>query len=121
MKSKKKPGVIKKLNNQTEDLVVEMSAYLSPSVEFKDMYITRAYEISDLFGFRPDELEGVSIGVLFPEFQDEKRPSNVFLSEIISGLSEGNSVSQDLNFQHRHGYEFKEGVKLIQNFALSFS
>jgi PAS domain S-box-containing protein len=125
MKSKKKPGVIKKLNNQTEDLVVEMSAYLSPSVEFKDMYITRAYEISDLFGFRPDELVGVSIGVLFTEFQEKKRPSNAFLSEIISGLSEGNSVSQDLNFQHRHGYEFKEGVKLIQKeegtFVMEFS
>jgi PAS domain S-box-containing protein len=113
MKSKKKPGVIKKINDQTGDLVVEMSAYLSPSVEFKDMYITRAYEISDLFGFRPDELEGVSIGVLFPEFQEKEHTSNSFLSEIIDDLEEGHSVVYEMNFQHRHGFEFKESVNVI--------
>ncbi len=114
MKSKKKPGVIKKLEDQAGDHVVEMSAYLSPSVEFKDMYITRAYEISDLFGFRPDELEGVSIGVLFPEFQEKDRLSNTFFSEITNDLAEGHSVVQEMNFQHRHGFEFKENVRVIR-------
>jgi PAS domain S-box-containing protein len=114
MKSKKKPGVIKKLNDQKADLVVEMSAYLSPSVEFKDMYITRAYEISDLFGFRPDELEGVSIGVLFPEFQEKEHTSNTYLSKVIEELEEGHSAGCEMNFQHRHGFEFRENVNVIR-------
>ncbi len=125
MKSKKKPGVIKKLDDQTEDLVVKMSAYLFPSVEIKDMYITRAYEVSDLFGFRPDELEGVAVGVLFPEFQEKEHLSNAILTEIISDIDEGSSITQELKFQHRHGYEFKESVNISRRekdtFVMEFS
>jgi len=112
MKSKKKQGTIVKTDTQAEDLVADISLDQSPSVEFKDMYISRAYEIIDLFGFRPDELEGVAIGVLFPELQEDGKTSDEHILHLLSDDNNSFPKTVELIFQHRHGYEFKERVKL---------
>jgi PAS domain S-box-containing protein len=112
MKSKDKSGKTKMNKDQAGKFLKEMSDDQSASVEFKDMCITKTHDIYGLFGFRHEELAGVSIHVLFPELQDDEIPTKSRLSEILSDFNDDSTTTFDLKFQHRYGHIFKETVQL---------
>jgi PAS domain S-box-containing protein len=112
MKPENSSGKRKMSKNQYGHVNKEMSIGDTASVEFKSMFITKTHNIYDLFGFRPDELKGVSVGVLFPEYQEENKPSIEHLSELLAYIKNDTPVSKELEFQHRYGQIFKEKVKI---------
>jgi PAS domain S-box-containing protein len=126
MKAKKKTGPAIMNQDQADQFLNEMLNRKIISVEFRDMNIRKVNrDLCELFGFRPDELKGISIGVLFPEYQDKDLPSTRKLNELISGLEPGSSTGAKLKFQHRHGHIFEETIQIKSIdrdvFALEFT
>lgn len=81
-------------------------------IQFRDLNIIATSNIYELFGFRSEELNGVSIGVIFPEFQGEDIPSINHLSELLNTIQNKQILTQEINFQHRYGQVFREKVNI---------
>ena len=125
MKAEDKSGTNTGKQNKSGQYISEMSVERPASVRFSEMFITDTREISDLFGFKPAELNGVSIGAIFPEFQKKGKTSLDLLSELLADLKDNSSHTTDLKFRHKLGHVFKERVKLVStgkgSYELEFS
>ena len=106
MQSTKKAGSIQKSKNSIREIANDFPTKQKAFVAFRDMIISECSNLDDLLGYHTHDLEGVSVGILFPEFQNNKKPSLKFLSELLSRLDSERPASETFQMKHRHGHLF---------------
>lgn len=87
---------------------------------FSNLKITQADNIEDIFGFKAKDVLGISIAILFPEYQPDGNSSIELIKKSISKLEKGGRTAKELILKHSHGFLFNQPVEFEKIAADTF-